>query len=381
MNADTSAPEPLRTFGPILLRIAVLLTTAALGALAHWLGVPAKSPSQNDPPAEAIYYTPTFGWHADAEAIAANLDPKRTLHFDATPAGKAAPGDSDTFLWRHVRKAAMREAPWYPNINQQNVGCCVGCGWKHCADVCQATAIVAGQSFEFRPVSAEVIYGGSRVEVGRGRLSGDGSVGAWAKEYVSSRGGVAAMQKYGSADLTTFSPARAREFGRRGVPPDIAAAAREHPVKSCALVKNWADAKRAIQQGYPVAVCSDQGFRMERDATGRCRPQGTWNHCMALIAVRTGAEEGGFLLNSWGDSAHTGPAWPADMPIAGFWADAAVLDRMLKQGDSFTLADVAGFPQRKLDWFVQRNEQPRFNVFRVALFALHPHFEEVALSW
>jgi hypothetical protein len=384
MSTDsTSPPAGLRTFGPIIMRIAVLLTSAALGAFAHWLGVSSPAPAEKQsqaPPPEAAEYAPTFGWHADAEAIAANLDPRRTLHFDATPAGRAALGDGDAFLWRHVRKAAGREAPWYPNVNQQNVGCCVGCGWKHCADVCQATAIVAGQSFDFRPVSAEVIYGGSRVEVGNGRLSGDGSVGAWAKEYVSARGGVAAMQRYASADLSTFSPARARDFGRRGVPPDIAASAREHPVKSCALVKGWADAKRAVLQGYPVAVCSDQGFRMERDSAGRCRPQGRWNHCMALIGARGAPDEGGFLLNSWGDAAHTGPVWPPDMPAAGFWADAAVLDRMLRQGDSFALADVAGFPPRKLDWFVQENRGLTPPARLCSLFTLTTR-PEVTLSW
>jgi hypothetical protein len=375
-NSPSNAKNPL---APILLRVAVLITTAALGALAHWLGVDTKPVEKQVPvpvPAPPAEYAPTFGWHADADAMSVNRDPVRTLQFDDTPAGRAVLGDADVFLWRHVRKAAGREAPWYPNINQANVGCCVGCGWKHCADVCQAAAIAGGQSFEWRPVSAEVIYGGSRVDVGGGRLSGDGSVGAWAKEYVSVRGGIVAMQKYDSADLTTFSPARAREFGRRGVPPDIAASAREHPVKSCALVKSWADAKRAIQQGYPVAVCSDQGFAMERDATGRCRAQGVWYHCMALIAVRGGPNEGGFLLNSWGDSAHTGPVWPPDMPVAGFWTDAAVLDRMLKQGDSFALADVAGFPQRKLDWFVFNSEPARRRFDHFSFLK-----SEVALSW
>lgn len=320
-------------------------------------------------------YAPTFGWHADAEAISANRDPARTAQFDSTPAGRATPDDADVFLWRHVRKAAGRASPWYPNVNQQSVGCCVGCGWKHAADVVQATAIAAGGAFEWVPASAEVIYGGSRVDVGGGRISGDGSVGAWAKDYVASKGGLAAMRKYDGADLTTFSPARAREFGRRGIPPEIAAAAREHPVKGCALVKSWPDAKRAIRQGYPVAVCSDQGFVMERDASGRCRPQGVWMHCMALIAVRSGPNEGGFLLNSWGDGAHTGPAWPDDMPVAGFWADAIVLDRMLKQGDSFALADVAGFPARKLDWLI-RAEPARGRFDRFAFTR-----REVSLSW
>jgi hypothetical protein len=339
-------------------RVAVIIAAAVVGAVLHWWGAEphvCRIPEPL-PPGE---YTPTFGWHPDAEALAINRDRTRTLHFDATPAGQAVVGDTDVFLWRYVRKAAgydVAEA-WYPNINQQNVGCCVGCGWKHCADVCQATAIANGQAFAWQPVSAEVIYGGSRVEVGGGRLSGDGSVGAWAKEYVSARGGIVPMQKFASADLSHFSPARAREFGRRGIPADIAAVAQRHPIQSCALVTRWHHAKRAIQQGYPVAICSSQGFTLERDATGRCRPQGVWYHCLALIGLRTTPPEGGFLLNSWGDTAHSGPVWPPDMPPAGFWADAAILDRMLQQGDSFALADVAGFPQRQLDWFVHQPQR------------------------
>ncbi|MCS6864833.1 MAG: hypothetical protein RMJ56_06715 [Gemmataceae bacterium] len=338
-----------------VVRLGVVVAAAVIGAWLQWwsqepitLVIPEASPPNE--------YTPTFGWHPDAEAIALNRDRTRTLHFDATPAGQAVLGETEVFLWRHVRKAAGYDATanWYPSINQQNVGCCVGCGWKHCADVCQATAIASGHAFTWQPVSAEVIYGGSRVDVGGGRLSGDGSVGAWAKEYVSSRGGIVPMQKFTSADLSHFSPARARAFGYRGIPPDIAAFARRHPVQSCALVTRWRDAKRAIQQGYPVAICSNQGFSLERDDTGRCRPQGVWYHCLALIAIRTTPHEGGFLLNSWGETAHRGPLWPPDMPPAGFWADAAILDGMLQQGDSFALADVAGFPQRRLDWFVHQ---------------------------
>jgi hypothetical protein len=127
-----------------------------------------------------------------------------------------------------------------------------------------------------------------------------------------------------------------------------------------------ADKKRSIQQGYPVAVCSDQGFTMDRDATGRCRPQGQWMHCMAIIGVRTNPE-GAFILNSWGDNAHTGTVWPADAPVAGFWADASVVDRMMRQGDSFALADVAGFPQRPkppLDWTVRGDSRMEIGVAR-----------------
>ena len=343
--------------------------------------VPAP-PVESPPPEE-----PAMGWHLDPESIKENLDPDKTLHFDRTPAAKAVQGDSDVFLWRAVRKAGHFGDNAYPNVNQKSVGCCVGCGWKHSADVCQATAILNGAPFEWKPVSVEVIYAGSRVDVGGGRMRGDGSVGAWAEKWCQSAGGIAAMQKYQSVDLSTFSPARARQWGSRGIPSDVKTAAREHPVKGCALVKSWADVKKAIQQGYPVAVCSDQGFRMTRDSTGRCRPQGVWPHCMAIIGVRTagdGHTEGGFILNSWGDNAHTGPVWPPDMPVAGFWADASVIDRMVRQGDSFALADVAGFPARKLDWTVHARPQrlrpvPKRNA-PDDLFA-HNFKLEVPLSW
>ena len=355
-------------------RMAALKYAAYLAAVAGWLVALAMAVWRGDPPPapppviveRAVpvekpdqfaalgvpNFTPTTGWVADADAIAANLDPERTLHFSMTPAGKAALGDEDVFLWQAVRKVNNKGPPWYPNVNQQSVGCCVGCGFKHAADVCQAMQIVRGQRAEWKPISVEVIYGGSRIEVGGGRISGDGSVGSWAAKWVKDFG-VAPMERYGSYDLTTFSPARAREFGRKGVPEDIEKIARDHPVKGTALVTSWTDIKRAVQQGYPVAICSDQGFRMERDATGRCRPQGRWMHCMCVIAVRGGRDEGGFILNSWGDNAHTGPVWPADAPTAGFWADADVLDRIAKQGDSFALSDMQGFPSRKLpNWWV-----------------------------
>lgn len=368
MSSDpTRYPDPpaprdwrraLAPYLPWLTRLLIVVATA----LATRYGVPPavievvkELPVPVLAPAEPGEYAPTQGWFRDDAQIAANLDPAATPQFDATPAGRAALGDEDVFLWQSVRKVNARGPPWYPNVNQQSVGCCVGCGFKHCADVVQATAILGGRPFEWKPVSVEVIYGGSRVEVGGGRISGDGSVGAWAAKWVKDYG-VVPMARYDGIDLSAFSPARAREFGRAGVPPAIEQLAREHPVKGTALVKSWADVKRAVQQGYPVAVCSDQGFTMTRDATGRARPQGVWNHCMAIVGVRAATgdrAEGGFVLNSWGDAAHTGPVWPADAPAAGFWADAAVIDRMVRQGDSFALADVAGFPVRKLDWLVR----------------------------
>lgn len=291
------------------------------------------------------------GWVRDEAAIAANLDPAVTLHFERTPAGQVVRGDEDQFLWRAVRQAAGKAEPWYPNIDQKHVGECVGAGNKHGVDVAQAVQIVNGHPAEFKPVSAEAIYAFSRVEVGGGKIRGDGSVGAWAAQAVQ-RYGVLAMEKHGRFDLTTHSPDLAREWGRTGVPDELEPTAAKHVVKSAALVKSWADVKRSIQQGYPVPVCSNVGFEGSRDRDGFIRARGTWNHCMVLIGVRSGAREGAFCLNSWGDKVHTGPVWPADAPVAGFWIDAATVERMVRQGDSFALSDVVGFPARTLPEFL-----------------------------
>jgi hypothetical protein len=311
-------------------------------------------PQQVAPPPAELNPVVSFGWVNDPAAIKASVERNTPMVFAATPAGKAAQSaDADVYLWRAVRKAAGKgeTANWYPNVNQKDVGCCVGCGWKHATDVCAAVQVANGRAEEWKPVSVEVIYGGSRVEVGGGQIQGDGSLGAWANEWVSKKGGVAEMRKYDSADLSAFDPNRARSFGRSGVPADIEAEAKTHPVKGTALVKTWQDVDRAIRQGYPVAVCSDQGFTMTRDAQGFGIPQGQWAHCMSFIAVRGGSRPGAFCLNSWGDTAHTGPKYPADMPVAGFWVDAKTVEKMVGMGDSYALADLQGFPARKLDWF------------------------------
>lgn len=335
------------------------------------------APRPVEPPDEL--FVPTTGWVRDPDEIEKNLDATKTLHFAQTPAGRAVLGDDDAYLWRAVRKAAKKPEPWYPNINQGSVGSCVGAGFKHGADISQATAISAGAQFEWKPISAEVIYAGSRVEVGGGRISGDGSIGAWAAKWVRERGGMVPMEIHGAHDLTQYSATRARQWGRSGVPDELEPLAKSHPIKGCALVTTAAEAKRSIQQGYPIAICSNQGFRMARDATGRCRPQGSWAHCMALAGYRSdknGVSEGFYVLNSWGDSAHTGPVWPPDMPVAGFWADYSIVDRMLREGDSFALADVAGFPARKPspDWFIHRRAVPARDLFTF-------NRSETALSW
>jgi hypothetical protein len=187
--------------------------------------------------------------------------------------------------------------------------------------------------------------------VGGGRIRGDGSIGAWAAEFVK-RWGVLARGTYGRFDLSEYSEATCREFGYSGVPDELEPMAKEHPIREITRVDSWSAAKRMLASGYGIAVCSDQGFSMRRDSQGVAVPSGRWAHCMALdgYVVLDSRAEYGHIVNSWGPDAHTGPVGWGDPGTDGFWAESAVINRMLAQGDSWAFSGLQGFPVRKIKW-------------------------------
>lgn len=243
-------------------------------------------------------------------------------------------------------------AQW--RVGKQGIGDCVSWGWAHGADVLLAVDWKLQRSGEWRPAATEAIYGGSRCEA-RGRDYagfGDGSYGGAAAKWVN-RWGVLFRQGYPFEDLTTYSADRAKNWGAygcggRGPGAQTAdAEARLHPVRGVAVVESFDEAAAAIRSGYPVPVCSGQGFSSRRDQDGFCRPSGSWSHCMVFIGARFD-RPGLLCLNSWGPSWVSGPRWPEDQPDGSFWVDARVATSMLDGGDSFAMSDEVGFPRRKL---------------------------------
>src|SRR5690606_38137456 len=109
------------------------------------------------------------------------------------------------------------------------------------------------------------------------------------------------------------------------------------------LVTTFREAGAAIQSGYPVAVCSGQGFASQRDGQGFAAARGSWAHCMVFIGVRFD-RPGLLCLNSWGPRWIGGPKWPDDQPDGSFWVDARTCDRMLAGRDSFAISGYRGFP-------------------------------------
>jgi hypothetical protein len=315
-----------------------LLVASIAAASVFWSSnsgfTPTAHPASSDPPRH-------FGWIDDPDAVRECVAAMDCRPFRTT-AAFAAPweGPDDVFLWDAARQAT---GAVLPPRDQKAVGACVGFATASAIEYLLCAQITNGAEEAYRDLAQEIIYGGSRVEIGGGRVRGDGSVGAWAAKWVKDYG-VVARGIHGRYDLRLYDEARCRAFGRKGVPTELEQLAREHPVRGVARVQSWEECRAAIRNHYPVVVCSSQGFTMERDADGFCNPKGTWYHAMAVIGVRGGDRPGGFLLNSWGPDAHSGPRYPENAPACGFWADAAVLDRMLKQGDSWSFSEAVGFP-------------------------------------
>jgi hypothetical protein len=238
-------------------------------------------------------------------------------------------------------------------IHTQTIGDCVSHGWGLGVDVLVATQIKAGASEEFKgPSATEIIYAGSRVEIGKGACGNqDGSVGAWAAQFVV-KYGTLIRGKYPGLDLTTYDGQTAKKLGapHAGVPDPLEPEVKEHPVQTTSLIRNYSEARDAIANGYPVPVCSQVGFdgqggsQTKRDEKGFAKRNGKWPHCMLFAGVDDEDGRPGLLcINSWGPSWITGPK-RHDQPEGSFWVDADTVDDMLREGDSFAMSGYTGYP-------------------------------------
>ena len=234
----------------------------------------------------------------------------------------------------------------------QMIGDCVSQGWGKGGDVRIAVESLDPDQQERHPgcePATEWIYGASRMIQGRGQLrNDDGSIGAWAAAAVKENG-LLFRKKYDFADLRKYSGKRAKDWGYRGFPYEYEKTADLHPVTDTALVQSWEEYRDAIANGYPVVICSDQGFDSKRDSQGVARARGQWMHCMVshgMIDERKRPR--GLIDNSWGPDWIDGPR-PFDIPRGSFFAEAEVIDKMLRQGDSYAISGVSGFEKTKVD--------------------------------
>lgn len=334
----------------------------------HAVVIPRKSVESM--PGVTTDYPPEYkgtGWVNDPAAVKLVTDAWEARGMIPTFAG-AAPGlmreasdDRPVFFWDAELAVLGRQLDTW---NQRQVGSCVGFGKTRSAQDLLLWEIAAGEP-EVWPgaeLAPEVTYGGSRVEVGGGRVRGDGSVGVWADEFLM-RWGVVKRGRVGGLDLTEYDEITCRRLGRDGIPADVEAEAKLHPVKAAALVVNGEEAWAAVGGGKPVTLCSDQGFSMTLGSDGFCSPSGVWNHCMAVRGRFVSPKRGRscVLGNSWADYlrggsrtfeyvAEDGSVKTKQLPPGHFCVAINTIDRMCRQRDSSALAGFSGWKRTTIDY-------------------------------
>lgn len=285
------------------------------------------------------------GWRPDLAAAAVpDLVKKRNIQgmaFFLAPLAKYPPKVDLTEPLRQVWGER-----WY--LNQQDCGSCVAHGAALAVDILMACDTVRnGRSKPPNRTDPMTIYWGSRNEIGGGKITGDGSVGVWAAEWLKKYGALP-QKKFTPVDLSKYDPSLC--CGRqsyKGVPDDLEPEARQHHVNEYAQVKSFDEALMALSSGSPVTVASSRGFRMTLDDNGFGTPSGTWNHQQCVVGYELDPTPCLWIANSWGACYTGGPAgWsPACMKVRKATADA-----MLKEGDSWALSGFAGFRGPGLDW-------------------------------
>ncbi len=279
------------------------------------------------------------GWRHDPYAVGSVLRSlPMPLFWHSAPNLRGSGAGKSTLLYKAWKDVLGNYFPY----KAQTIGDCVSHGHGHGVDLLEAVRIARAVAKEkWEETATEAIYGMARVDIGgqRGSME-DGAVGAWAAKAIST---------LGTVDRDVVGPYdgnRAKQWGANGVPSDIEAKAPQHKVHTVSLVQTYSELEDALANGYPVTVCSNQGFSMTRDAQGFCRPEGSWAHCMLLVGTRTD-RPGACIFQSWGSTQPGGPL-DLDQPPNSFWAERSVVESMLSMGDSWSLSGFDGYPDQTL---------------------------------
>jgi len=229
-----------------------------------------------------------------------------------------------------------------PDYPAQQIGDCVSFGHGHANDLLQCIEIALGEPADFRETDTEFIYATSR-EVAGILGGGDGSYGAAAVKAMTTIG-LVSREMLG--DQRAYSGKRAKDWGRTGAPADLKSKAAPFKLGSGALVSTWDELVGALSSGYPVTICTKQGFTLHRDQDGFAQARGSWGHCMLIAGVRFD-RPGACIVQSWGPDMPDGPR-ALDQPSFSFWADQRVIERILSEGDSWALSKAPEFVSRPL---------------------------------
>lgn len=292
-------------------------------------------------------FTKLCGWKRDDNAVDAFTASLIATHGTATFA------DSEPTLtghWNrligagttHILAQTFEAQVLKRNLpaESQRRGTCVSRGtFRACQD--SYFYELATQAKIGKPVQLcfEPIYGGSRVNIGRGQLgTSDGAVGAWAAEFVA-KYGLIERGIHGGIDLRQPREELAVLWGNpgQGCPDQLLRLGRQHTVRAH-RVMTVAELADCLAAGYFAAYCSGILWGA-RDQDGMARPESSGGHCEEIAGVfLTPRNETAFVRQqSWGDLPN-GPhvlatkSGPITLRQGSYGAYAADLQRGLDHG-------------------------------------------------
>lgn len=276
-------------------------------------------------------------------------------------------------LWKHLE--ASLGAPIEPH-KQTSEGDCVGQAFAIGVDILTATEIhlLNEQEQWVAKASIEMIYAGSRVEIGEGKMRGKpGSHGEWAAKYLQQYGVLHRLQ-YDKYDLRGYDPSRSRQYRDAGVPDSLEPIAREHPVKKYTVVSDFNEACDAMAGGQPVIICAsykpilDRQGKANRDENGfidletgeskrwckKCRRfhgrRKKWQHAWCAIGFdRKSDNPGIYIINSHGKDWIDGPR-PHGLPEGAFKLSPENANLMIKDwGQAYAISAYVGHPGKRVE--------------------------------
>jgi hypothetical protein len=235
----------------------------------------------------------------------------------------------------------------YPNYPGQQIGDCTSFGTGHAIDLLQCVEIAIGKEQQgYKEICTEAIYGLGR-ELGNMLGGQDGCVGAYVAKAVLDDGTI------DRESVGPYSGKRAQSWGDTGVPAEVKTKCSEHKVGAISCVQTWSDLRASLSNGYPLNICSMQGFQLVRNSKGIAETSSDpWPHCMCVLGILYSGtpDECAVIGNSWGTTgpqACKGPL-PLEMPPFCFGARRRVVERMLADQDSWSFSAFAGFEGRAL---------------------------------
>ena len=289
-------------------------------------------------------FVPQFGW-AGPQAEKSALEQSFHQLNLFTLYGAAAKADRMDLseLVKKVTGGYLKNPP-------QPVGDCVSRGTRHAVATLACVEIaLLGENEVFKDIYPPYIYSISRMapECGNGQMgSGDGSTGIW---------GVTAEKLYGNIEWADrpYEATIIRRYGRSMPPGSETADGKKHVIKAFARIRTADDAWLAISNGYPLQICSNQGYNMQtkqHDGKSWFVGNDTWSHCMAIDAVDTKPGLCFRVQNSWGNGVEVhGQQLDGDNGTG--WITAEQFDRHVnRDGECYAVSAFEGFPGNSRLW-------------------------------